>query len=137
MSENTKCIELKECEIPYLIAPQYNKDCSELIFFFSGSSLSEIKFKNYFLYNNGKPTTNYKSIHFIINGKELNEEEIQNFSFEDNNNELFFLFKNNKEMFNMYYHIKVVLNQPIHQMYNNPQLFLTRIIQTNQEIKYL
>jgi hypothetical protein len=67
----------------------------------------------------------------------LNEEEIQNFSFEGTNNELFFIYKNNKEMFNMYYHIKIVLNQPIHQMFNNPQLILTRIIQTNYEIIYI
>ena len=96
MSENTKCIELKECEIPYLIAPQYNKDCSELIFFFPGSSLSEIKFKNYFLYNNGKPTTNYKSIHFIINGKELNEDEVQKFILRDETCEIFYLHKTTK-----------------------------------------
>ena len=134
MSQNT---ELKEREIPHLIVPQYNKDCSELIFFLPGSSLSEIKFKNFFLSNNGKPTTNFKSIHFIINGKELSREEIENFSFEDTNNELFFLYKNNKEVFNMYYHIKVVLNHQINPSYNSPQLILTRVIQTNQEIKYL
>ncbi len=65
--------------------------------------MSGIKFKNYFISNNGKPTTNYKSIHFIINGKELNEEEIQTIilkgviELEDDNSK----FKNS-------FHIKVV-----------------------------
>ena len=40
-------------------------------------------------------------------------------------------------MFIMYYHIIVVLNQPIHQVFDNPQLFLTRIIKTLYEIEYL
>ena len=124
-------------EVPIKIKPQFNCDCSEIIFFLPGSILSEIKFKNYFISNNGKITTNYKSIHFIINGKELNEEEIQNFSFEDINNSLFILYKNNKEIFNIYNHIKVVLNHPINQDFNFPRLILTRVIQTTQEIKYL
>ncbi len=81
------------CDVPIIIKPQFNCDYSEIIFFLPGSILSEIKFKNYFISNNGKITTNYKSIHFIINGKELNEEEIQNFSFEDINSELFFYTK--------------------------------------------
>ena len=134
MSQNT---ELKEHNVPIILKPKFNYDCSELIFFLPGSLLIDIRFKNYFLSNNEKPTTNYKSIHFIINGKELNEEEIQNFSFEDINSELFFSYKNNKEIFNIYNHIKVVLNHPINQDFNFPRLSLTRVIQTTQEIKYL
>ena len=107
-------------------------------FILPGVSLTYIRFRNYFLSNNGKPTTNYKSIHFVINGKELKEDEIQNFSFEDINNELFFLYKSNQEIFNMYNHIKVVLNHPIgRNSFNSPRLFLTRVIKTTQEIKYL
>ena len=127
-------------EVPNKIKPQFNGYCdySEIIFFLPGSILPEIKFKNYFISNNGKITTNYKSIHFIINGKELNEEEIQNFSFEDINSELYFLYKSNQEIFNMYNHIKVVLNHPISRnSFNSPRLFLTRVIKTTQEIKYL
>ena len=134
MSQNT---ELKEHNVPIILKPKFNYDCSELMFFLPGSLLIDIRFKNYFLSNNEKPTTNYKSIHFIINGKELNEEEIQNFSFEDINSDLFFLYKNNKEIFNIYNHIKVVLNHPINQDFNFPRLILTRVIQTKQEIKYL
>ena len=134
MSQNT---ELKEHNVPIILKPKFNYDCSELIFFLPGALLIDIRFKNYFLSNNEKPTTNYKSIHFIINGKELNEEEIQNFSFEDINSDLFFLYKNNKEIFNIYNHIKVVLNHPINQDFNFPRLILTRVIQTKQEIKYL
>ena len=75
MSENkSQTIEMKEYNISLKLTPEYNHDCTELIFFIC--SLSRIKFKDYFLSNNGKPTTNYKSIHFIINCKELNEEEI-------------------------------------------------------------
>ena len=90
MSRNS---ELKELNVPIILKPKFNYDCSELIFFLPGSLLIDIRFKNYFLSNNEKPTPNYKSIHFIINGKELNEEEIQNFSFEDINSELFFYTK--------------------------------------------
>ena len=90
MSQNT---ELKEHNVPIILKPKFNYDCSKLIFFLPGALLIDIRFKNYFLSNNEKPTTNYKSIHFIINGKELNEEEIQNFSFEDINSDFFFIQK--------------------------------------------
>ena len=33
--------------------------------------LGEVKFENYYISNNRTPTTNYRSIHFIIDGKEL------------------------------------------------------------------
>ena len=49
---------------------------------FAGSTL------NTTIWNNGKPTTNFKSIHFIMNNKELNEEEIQNYILSDPNNEI-------------------------------------------------
>ena len=83
-NKEIKISEIKENEIPFIITPLYNKDCTELVFLLPGHSISEIKFKNYFLTNNGKPTTNYKSIHFII--KELTEEETQNFTLKDPNN---------------------------------------------------
>ena len=127
-------------EVPIKIKPQFNgySDYSEIIFFLPGEILPEIKCKNYFISNNGKVTTNYKCIHFIINGKELNEEEIQKISVEDINNESFLLYKSNQEIFNMYNHIKVVLNHPINRnSFNSPRLFLTRVIKTTQEIKYL
>ena len=126
-------------EVPIKIKPQFNGYCdySEIIFFLPGSILPEIKFKNYFISNNGKITTNYKSIHFIINGKELNEEEIQNFSLSDDTNGVYNLWKTQKEIFNIYYHVKVILNHPINQDFNFPRLSLTRVIQTTQEIKYL
>ena len=82
---------MKEYNIPLKLTPEYNHDCTEIIFFIF--SLSEIKFKDYFLSNNGKPTTNYKSIHFIINGKELYDEEIQTISLSDTNNEIIYYIK--------------------------------------------
>ena len=61
MSENKiQTQKMKEYNIPLKITPEYNHDCTELIFFLPDSSLSEIKFKNYYLSNNGKPTVNYK-----------------------------------------------------------------------------
>ena len=79
MSENkNESAEMKEYDDPFQILPNYNKDCTELLFQFPYTLIFEIKFKNYFLSNHGRPTTNYKSIHFIINGKELNADEIQN-----------------------------------------------------------
>ena len=136
-NKENKISEIKEYETPFIITPLYNKDCTELIFLLPGHSISEIKFKNYFLTNNGKITSNYESIHFIINGKELNEDEVQKFILRDETCELFYLHKNNKDIFNMYYHIKVILNHQINPSYNSQQLILTRVIQTNQEIKYL
>ena len=59
--------------VTYSIFP--SRDDTELIFTFPCTLLSGNKFKNYSISNNGKPTTNYKSIHFIINGKDFNEEE--------------------------------------------------------------
>ena len=64
MSENKiQTTEMKEYNIPLKLKPEYNHDCTELIFFIC--SPSEIKFKNYFLSNSGKSTTNYKSIHLL------------------------------------------------------------------------
>jgi hypothetical protein len=40
--------------------------------------MTDITFKDYFISNHNKPTTNNKSILFIMNNKELNQEEIQN-----------------------------------------------------------
>ncbi len=48
-----------------------------IIYYFHTTAIYEIKFKKYFISNHGKPTTKSKSIHFIMNNKELNEEEIQ------------------------------------------------------------
>ncbi len=70
-------LEIKEYYIPYYLLPQYNKECTKLYFYFPCICLSEIKFENYYISNNRKPTTNYKSIHFIMGGKELTEEEIK------------------------------------------------------------
>jgi hypothetical protein len=78
-----------ECNIPYILAPKYNKECNELLFYFPSSLIPEITFKNYFISNHGKPTTNYKSIHFIINNEELTEEDVQNYILSDPNNEIF------------------------------------------------
>ena len=98
MSEDkSHTTEIKEHNTPFIIVPLYSKECNELIFFLPGSSLSEIKFKNYYLSNYGKPRANYKSIHFIINGKELNDEEIQTVSLSDSNNEIFYLYKITKK----------------------------------------
>jgi hypothetical protein len=63
-----------ECNIPYILKPKYNKECNEYYlfsFFLNYGLIPEITFKNYYVSNHGKPTTNYKSIHFIINNKEL------------------------------------------------------------------
>jgi hypothetical protein len=35
------------------------------------SPIVKLKFENYYISNNRTPTTNYRSIHFIIDGKEL------------------------------------------------------------------
>ncbi len=98
MSENT---ELKEYDIPFSLAPRYDKEFTEWLFYFPSTYISEIKFKNYFILNHGKSTTNYKSIHFIMNGKELNEEEIQTFILSDPNNEIINLYQDKKELFRM------------------------------------
>jgi hypothetical protein len=69
---------MKEYYVPYTLLPQYNKERTELFFYFPCVYLNEIKFGNYYISNNRAPTTNYKSIHFIMGGKELTEKEIQN-----------------------------------------------------------
>jgi hypothetical protein len=43
---------------------------------------------NYFRLNDGKPTTNYKSIDFVTNNKELTEQEIKYFTLRDQNNKI-------------------------------------------------
>jgi hypothetical protein len=67
MSKNT---EMKNV-IPSSLAPKYNKECDELLFYFPSTLISVITFKNSYISYHGKPTTNYKPIHFIMNNKEL------------------------------------------------------------------
>ncbi len=73
-------LEMKEYYVPYTLLPQYNKECKEQYFYFPCFYLGEIKFENYYISNNRTPTTNYKSIHFIMGGKELTEQETQKFT---------------------------------------------------------
>ena len=134
MSKNKK---IKEYNIPYILAPKDNKECNELLFYFPSSLLPEIIFENYYISNHGKPTTNYKSIHFIMNNKELNEEEIQNYVLSDPKNEIRVFYQDKKELFKEHYYIKVILHSPIDPMYNFPQIFFSQVIRTRDEIKFL
>ncbi len=43
--------------------------------------------------NHGKPTTNYKSFHFVMNNKELNQEEVQNYILSDPKNEIMTIYQ--------------------------------------------
>jgi hypothetical protein len=128
---------MKECYIPYTLRPQYNRECNELYFFFPCMSLGETKFENYHISNNIKPTTNYKSIHFIMGGKELTDEEIQKFTLKDPKNKIINLYKDNRELLKTHYHLKLVLNGPIDPRVNCTELVLTDVIRTDKEMKYL
>ena len=128
----------KQYYIPFSIVPRYNKECNELLFYIPlASFMTDITFKDYFISNHNKPTTNYKSIHFIMNNKELNEEEIQNYIISDPKNEIVIFYQDKKELFESHYFIKVVLNNPIDREYNFPELNLLHIIKTNNEINFL
>ena len=84
----------KKYNIPFSIAPRYNKECNELLFYFPLTSfMTDITLKDYYISNHNKPTTNYKSIHFIMNNKELNEEEIQNYIISDPENEIVIFYQ--------------------------------------------
>ena len=129
-------LKSQEYYVPYTLAPQYNKECTELYFYFPCIFLSEIKFENYHISNNRKPTTNYKSIHFIMGGKELTEEEIKNYTL-DPNNEIINSYKNNKDLFRAHYYIKVVLNGPVDTCINCIELILTDVIKSDKEMTFL
>jgi hypothetical protein len=111
-------LEMKEYYVPYTLTPQYNRECTELYFIFPSVSLNEIKFENYYISNNRTPTTNYKSIHFVIGCKELTEKEIQSFTLKDPNNEILNLYNRNKDLTNTQYHVRVVLNNRIDPIFN-------------------
>ena len=125
--------EIKEYKIPFSLAPKYDNECKELLFYFPSSLISEIIFKNYYISNHGKPTTNYKSIHFFMNNKELNEEEIQNYILSDPENEIMTFYQDKRELFQMHYYIKVVLHNPIDPMFNFPEIFFSSVIRTSDE----
>jgi len=129
-------LEMKEYYVPYCLLPQYNKECTELYFYFPCICFSEIKFENYYISNNRKPTTNYKSIHFIMGGKELTEEEIKNYTL-DPNNEIIKSYKNNKDLFRAQYYVKVVLNGPVDTCINCIELILTDVIKSDKEMTFL
>ena len=122
--------EIKEHYQPFKLISKYNKESTELIFFFDTYRNSKINFNNFYLANHGKQITNYKSIHFIINGKELNEEKLKNFKLEIPFNE----HQYNKDVFNMNNYIKVILNNSIDQSYNSPELYLSFKLETEKEI---
>jgi hypothetical protein len=128
----------KQYYIPFSIVPRYNKECNELLFYIPlASFMTDITFKDYFISNHNKPTTNYKSIHFIMNNKELNEEEIQNYTLSDPENEIIIFYQDKEELFKMHYHIKVVLHNPIDPMFNFPEIFFSSVIRTKDEIYIL
>ncbi len=133
----SKNAEIKEHNTFFGLAPKYNKECSELLFYFPSTLISGITFINYFISNHGKPTTNYKSIHFTMNKKELNGQEIKNYIVSDPNNEIMNLCQNEKELFNKHNYIRVVLNNPIDRIFNFPETFLSHVIKTSKEIKHL
>jgi hypothetical protein len=88
---------MKEYYVPYTLAHNITANVlrlTELRFVFSYVSLNEIKFENYCMSNNRTSTTNYKSIHFIIGGKELTEEQIS--TLKDPNDEIFNLHNGNR-----------------------------------------
>jgi hypothetical protein len=107
------------------------------IFYFPCIYLGETKFKNYYISNNRTPTTNYKSIHFKMGGKELTEEEIQKYTLKDPNNEIINSYKDYRYLLRTHYHVKVVLNKPIDPMGNRTELVLTDVIRTDKELDYL
>jgi hypothetical protein len=75
--------------IPFSIVPRYNTECNELLFYIPlASFMIDITFKDFLISNHNKPTTNYESIDFIMNNKELNEKEKQNYIISDPKNEL-------------------------------------------------
>ena len=43
MSKNKK---FKECNIPYVLAPKFNKECNELLFYFPSSLIPDMTFEN-------------------------------------------------------------------------------------------
>jgi hypothetical protein len=95
---------------------------NRIIFLFPYVSLNEMKFENYYISNNRTPTSNYKSIHFIIGGKELTEDEIQNFTLKDPNNEILNLYYGNRDLTKTQYHVRVVLNKPSDPRFNFTEL---------------
>jgi hypothetical protein len=84
MSENTEMIEYN---IPFALPRNIIKS-DEIFYYFPSTSILVITFKNYFISHHRKATTEYKSLHFIMNKKELYEEEIQNYVLSDPKNEI-------------------------------------------------
>ena len=72
-------IEIKEFIKPSRLLPIHNDDYTELIFFLCSCTQKVVKFKDFYVSNHGQKSQNYKSYHFIIGGKELNDDEINKF----------------------------------------------------------
>jgi hypothetical protein len=128
---------MKEYYVPCTLLPQYNRECTDIYFFFPYVSLNEIEFENYYISNNRTPTTNYKSIHFVIGGKELTVEEIQKFTLKDPKNEILDFYNGNRDLTKTQYHVRVVLNKPIDPIFSFTELVLTSVIRTDKKIEYL
>jgi hypothetical protein len=55
-------LKMKKYYVPYTLLPQFNRENTELYFFFPCLYLGETKCENYYISNNRAPTIN--SIHF-------------------------------------------------------------------------
>jgi hypothetical protein len=113
---------MKEYYEAYTLLPQYNKECTDLYFYFPCVYLGETKFENYYISNNRTPTTNYNSIHFIMGGKESTEEEIQKYTMKDPKNDMINSYKDNRDILKKHYRVRVVLNGPIEPQINCTEL---------------
>ncbi len=74
----TKNKELKEFNIPFIFTQYIIKNVMNYLLFSFYFNISYY-IKKYYISNHRESTTNYKSIHFMMNNKESNEEMIQNY----------------------------------------------------------
>ena len=112
-------IEIKEFIKPSRLLPIHNDDYTELIFFLCSCTQKVVRFKDFYVSNHGQDSQNYERYHFITDGKELNDDEIDKF---EKKFTLDDYTKENFDIFNKNNYIKICSDFPINPAFNNPEL---------------
>ena len=117
--------------IPVCLSSTISKKGSrELIFYIMPFEKQPLILKDYYLSEHGQEIGCYESIQFIINGKELDDDEIDSF---EGYSKIDIQYKSIQDFMNKNY-IKVVLHNPVYPIFNDPKLYIHKTVETDIDI---
>ena len=124
---------LKSYNIPICLSGTFKKGSKEVIFYISPFEKRVLSFKDCYISEYGREIDCYESIEFIINGKELDDDEIDSF---EGYSKIYIEYESIQDFQSKNY-IKIVFHEPVHPIFNEPKLYIHNTIETDIDIKYL